>query len=361
MGIKQAIHRLKAAVAGRTPADAGVEGFPLDPASPQFAWQCCIDEFLREVPDFTDERGIKPAGFPSGRRMLDATPEEQIAIVEALIWRRVWLHKAQRHSFSTSFGLLRKIKGLLLRRELPYTPAHAANLVAIVGAQLASTHWFDDDVAPILKICERLRAQGAMTPILTSALQELKGRMRPGSFWESAARKRYREAIERLVAVQRPNMLDAGEAWSNVAREDLDKMPGKERESWLSLLAHCRSATASRPTQKWNRAAQVLIEAVGRDVFQRHITRWFELVALPRPVHCAPRSRWQPDPDWLITDSNSLVLKGLAWCCTGMSEADVCRALSNLAEVCFKKVPNLGPRCPRQHVVRACRRATQPA
>src|SRR6185503_7822538 len=41
------------------------------------------------------------------------------------------------------------------------------------------------------------------------------------------------------------------------------------------------------------------------------------------------------------------VLRGLAWCCAGWKDAEVSAALGALAEVCFKKVRWLGPRCPR--------------
>jgi hypothetical protein len=35
------------------------------------------------------------------------------------------------------------------------------------------------------------------------------------------------------------------------------------------------------------------------------------------------------------------------WSCAGWEDSTIARAISNLAQVCFKKVPNLGPRCPR--------------
>ncbi len=42
-----------------------------------------------------------------------------------------------------------------------------------------------------------------------------------------------------------------------------------------------------------------------------------------------------------------MVLKGLAWACSEFEDKDVVRALSILAQVCFKKVRNHGARCPR--------------
>ncbi|HXJ56287.1 MAG TPA: DUF4132 domain-containing protein [Verrucomicrobiae bacterium] len=350
MGLEKALRDLKKAVTGGSISSSGAlgpDGFPSDPASQHFTWHGRINDFLAEVPDFTAEYTIKPAAYPSGRCILDAPAAEQILAVEAMMLRRAWIHKEHSHSFSTSFGLLHKLTNQLFRRELPYTCDDAARLVKIVAAQMASTHWFDDDLIPILKICERLKAQAALSAELRQALQQLKAAMRPNSRWESAARERFRDTIDRLMALRPAEPLDAGEAWSNGALEDLKQMPAQTGDAWRTLFEHCLSATSSKPTQKWTRTAQTLIEAIGRDEFKPRIVRWFELVALPRPIHCPPRSRWQPDPDLLLTDKNSATLKGLAWCGAEWKDAEITRALSRLAQTCFKKVPNLGARCPR--------------
>src|SRR5262249_3009774 len=55
----------------------------------------------------------------------------------------------------------------------------------------------------------------------------------------------------------------------------------------------------------------------------------------------------RPDPDLLICEQNATTLRGLAWCFAGWADTEVSSALSTLAEVCFKKVRCLGPRCPR--------------
>src|SRR5436190_8814411 len=106
MGLKKVLAGLKSAVARRSALAPGPDGFPLDPASPHFTWHCRINEFLCEVPDFTQEYKIKPAAYPSGQRILEAAAEERISAIEAMMLRRAWVHKTHRHSFSTSFGIL---------------------------------------------------------------------------------------------------------------------------------------------------------------------------------------------------------------------------------------------------------------
>lgn len=347
MGLKRLFDDLKHAVTRKVAVDQGPDGFPLDPASPLSHAHALLNEFLAEVPDFTDHHQIKPAAYPSGRRILEAPAEERIILIEAMTGRRAWVHKKHQHSFSTSFGILQKLTNQLFRRELPYTSAHAASLVGILSRQMSGTHWFDDDLIPVLKVCEQLRGQGSLPAELKEALLTLKSAMKPGSRWESAARKRARDTIDRLTAKRQPELIEAGEAWSNVALKDLKEMTEEKRDAWLALLEHCHQAVASKPAQKWNRSATELIEPLGDAEFKARVVRWFELVRLPRPVHRAPSSRWQPNPDLLFTERNSTILKGLAWCCAGRADAEISQALANMAEACFKKVPMLGPRCPR--------------
>jgi hypothetical protein len=142
--------------------------------------------------------------------------------------------------------------------------------------------------------------------------------------------------------------IEPGEAWSNRACADLRSLAPSAREGWDRLVVHCAAADSSKPTKKWLTCAGELVATLGKDTFKKTVLEWFPLVAKPRPVHRAPRQpQWEPDPDLLITDRNATILKGLVWCCAGMVDVEISRTLSELAEVCFKKVRWLGPRCPR--------------
>jgi hypothetical protein len=338
---------IKSAVSAGSGLASGPDGFPLDPSSPHHTIHCWINEFLAEVPDFTNEYRIKPSTYASGRRILEAPDEEKFAAIEAMTLRRAWVHKNHPHSLATSFEILQKLTQLLWRRELPWTEEKAASLICVLSSQMGSTHWFDDDLVPVLKICERLKAQQELSSNLVEALGYLKASMNPGSRWESAARKRARETIDRLISRQQEPSIEGGEAWSNAALEDLNNLPAAHRAAWLELLRHCLEASSSKPTRKWSRRSQELLQSIGASEFKSRVVGWFQLVASARPVHREPRSRYQPDPDLLISDRNSLVLKGLVWACAEWQDKDIIRALSSLAQVCFKKVRNLGARCPR--------------
>jgi hypothetical protein len=54
-----------------------------------------------------------------------------------------------------------------------------------------------------------------------------------------------------------------------------------------------------------------------------------------------------PDPTWLFASSNAQALKGLVWICSTLDDPAVCRMLGDTAEICFKKIREIGPRCPK--------------
>jgi len=345
MDFKKALHQLKSMVSGGMPGTRRPEHFPLDTASPIYTAHCRISEFLAEVADFSQPDRVKHATFATGRRILEAPAQEQIAIAEAIMLHRAWIEN-QNFANPNCGWTLRNLAHLLWRRDLPYAPSQVAALILIVSTQLGENRQFDDDLAPIFKICESLKARNAISAELLQALRNLKASMRPDFVWENAGRKRARDTIDRLTA---PELLpmNAGEAWSDAATEDLKRMPSKAQVAWMMLFYHCLDTTSSKPTQKWSHAAQALLELIGDNQFKAHVIRWFELVTLPRPVHREPLSPSHPNPDLLITDRNASLLKGLVWSCAGRQDRDLTRALSRLAEVCFKKVRNLGARCPR--------------
>jgi hypothetical protein len=321
------------------------DGYPIDEKSPHYASDCLVNDFLAEVSDFPEFREIKPSAFASGRRLLEAPPEQRIALVEAILLRRVWFHNQR--LYHKSLRTLRTLTLLLWRRELPYTIPQAITLVTIFSDPVKDNHWFEADVASVLKICERLRGQEGFSTKLRPALLKLQASLKPKGDFGNAERKRIYHRLGQLVLKELPPPLDPGEAWSNTALKDFNQMSAEQRTHWLDLIQHCQQADAPKPSPKWTKTAGPLLDTAGRKDFKQRILRWFEQVALPKPGYPEHRGRHTVDPAQRFTDGNSSILKGLVWCCAGWKDADVSRALSRLAQVCFKKVPNLGARCAR--------------
>jgi hypothetical protein len=138
-----------------------------------------------------------------------------------------------------------------------------------------------------------------------------------------------------------------GEAWSDAAIGEIEAMDDEAQMVWVELLNHCIKAGGAKPSARWSREADALLETIGRPAFESAVLRWFPLVDRPRTRPVERRSEWHPDPNLLIQENNADILKGLVWLCAGREEAEVARALTSLALSVYRKVPQLGPRCIR--------------
>ncbi|MFJ2598868.1 DUF4132 domain-containing protein [Streptomyces erythrochromogenes] len=130
--------------------------------------------------------------------------------------------------------------------------------------------------------------------------------------------------------------LNLGEHWADEAIAD-----GR----WEPLLAHAVTATAARPTAKWEKAARALLveTAADPDELRRSVLHWFGLVGSPRTLELTdPLYEKQLDPH------NANALRGLAWFLPLLpAHPDTPRALGVLVETCLRKVPGHGPLNPK--------------
>ena len=374
--------------AGIKPEATGWAGFPLYASDPFAVQHARIEAYFSELSKTKWFWEIKTSKLVSGKIILDLEQKEMTVFFRALIVRLLhWnVAKEERRRAGRAAGMS-DLDALLesFRIQLPdcansettssldavlnptylsglivellrSQPAFNANdLTAIIQviSEGGQTHKFaHSQLGPIppeavMRALELFAGNSELPQTLVDQLEA----------WKLAIETAHRKSTEnrelslrlkKLIGGNEEIEIAPGEGWSNAALADLKKMVGKKRLAWICLLKHCQTAESSKPTKKWSKAAEELVKAVGRAEFKSRILNWFELVALPRPVHQEnPEPRWQPEPDQLIADGNSVILKGMVWCCAGWEDKEVSRAVSRLAEVCFKKVRNLGARCPR--------------
>lgn len=196
----------------------------------------------------------------------------------------------------------------------------------------------------MIPLLEKMGAYKLPKPCIVqlSILQEQFSRMQ--------ADPRHREPARKLNSLLRGTnefMIEPGEVWAQNALAFLQSVPLQQQASWKDLLKFCLTADGPRPRQKWIKEAKVKIAAVGSSEFKKASLDWLPLVILPKEVVSPAIRMAGPEPAMLITDQNATLLKGLVWCCTEFPERDMASTLSRLAEFCFKKIRNLGPRCPR--------------
>lgn len=140
--------------------------------------------------------------------------------------------------------------------------------------------------------------------------------------------------------------ISPGEAWSDVALEDIKALNKKTNQHWIDLVNHCETATKPRPDDKWKKKAQSFLEPIDFSQFKEFITRWFPLVDKPRTKEVKAR-RYAPDANLMINEKHMDILKGLSWCCIFEESDELAKAVNSLAISAYKKVPGIGPRATR--------------
>jgi hypothetical protein len=112
--------------------------------------------------------------------------------------------------------------------------------------------------------------------------------------------------------------------------------------AWAELLQHARTLTATAPSAKWLEVAAQRVAAIDALRLSACVSDWFNEAGKAAPQKLV--SYREVADATLLNECSVELLKGLAWTAVAAGRADLAPALGNLAEACFKKVPNIGPR-----------------
>jgi hypothetical protein len=144
---------------------------------------------------------------------------------------------------------------------------------------------------------------------------------------------------------------ERGDAFSDVALEDIKNMDAGERALWQKLLNHAISASSSKPSGKWLKAADALIDAIGRERFVQRLSVWLPLIGKPGPGRIVNGFEGPMNEPTMLAEHNVDILKGLLWSVSTIHDPAhlpaMAALLGDVAEACFKKIALIGARCPR--------------
>lgn len=226
----------------------------------------------------------------------------------------------------------------LLTARLPLGGRELAQLIATSG--LSANY----DLRILASDLERLRRALVRQIELQARAHSLKGRALAAA---NALESRFRRNPSRgsVVLANRLSRvsgnlllpLDSSEPWA-AAAADWIRAAGQPTSHWTRLLHHCQSTPAPVPGKQWLRQASQMVPAIGAESFRTAVIQWFQLAKRPRTVERDPGDALVP------IESNALVLRGLAWCCTLCPHDELARALGDLAVTAYRKVPCIGAR-----------------
>ncbi len=255
--------------------------------------------------------------------------------------RRFWSIVA--YGFRAGHALaVAEFAAALLRRKLPFTVDDVTQMLRdTVRLEVVSLHGMRH-IPPLVRLLERRWGELGQSAAIREQLALLRTNARKMG---NAPEVKLAMRIERLLGPDFEFPVDPGEAWSDRARSDLEAMDEESHERWLALLVHCQRATSSRPSAKWLRSAQEVVEAIGQGEINRRLLVWLPLVDRHRTAPVPEREwrEWPFSPEQ-IKERHADILRGLCWVVSLAESAEMARALGALAISCYRRVPRIGPR-----------------
>ncbi len=195
-----------------------------------------------------------------------------------------------------------------------------------------------DYLTAVTKLLQRRAKHGPLNPGIENQIERIVfGLRRSGAPPE----RRTSGCLRALLPDSKQFPLEAEEPWAEQALADIARAEATRRASH-KLLAHCHASISSTPSAKWLKAAEELLGAVGPDSFRARLPEWFSLVDRPRTLPL--ETGWGPVDPLTPAEANASVLKGLAWCCGLVQDAQLASALGTLAVSAYRKIPGIGPR-----------------
>ena len=275
----------------------------------------------------------------AGRAIMNEEPPVQSGVLLACLDRKA----ANPYRISTVYAA-KSICAVLSTKELEFSDRDIVYMLNFAIQELPQSLIPHDDLINLVE--HHILTQG-LTPAIGSRLSafanEISGRANSSDTRKLARKAKSLSDEEGASKVG----IIPNEAWSDRAIADLASMDSGLRNKWDQLLVHAIALTSTTPAKKWLAQAQKELDNIGTDEFRNRLNSWFSLVG-KKGTKTISFNKYEGDPNELIAPSNVDILKGLAWYCSlFQQDDDIARVLGNTAEVCFKKVPNVGARCPK--------------
>jgi hypothetical protein len=274
---------------------------------------------------------VTPGDLASGRAILAAIPEIQVAVI------RVALRNPSR-TWRAEHALLSQ----LARRNLPYTPE---DLQAILGA-IRNENGLYSTLMPVQALLRSLARSLSNPETLAACRADLDAVRLRATEWDSSAEQRKMlRFLDDLLGAQQEAPVVYSDEWGDQVGSLLDELDADLRQRWVAVLRQCAGSKGSAPTSKWAAATQPLLDALGEDAFARQAIAW--LGAFRKSGNKPPEYDEMHDlvsNGCLLVEENSDLLRGLAWACAGVEDASLAAVLADTAIAGYRKITGVGPR-----------------
>jgi hypothetical protein len=346
------------------------DNFPLYPDDPLRESHLLLDAYLREAGKGAYD--VKPATLATGKALLDLPADGRAALARAILARLLlyWMECAKLSDDPAFKNLKFKMWRIeddgsrspirplcaAMRRKGPLDMPEEGLIdwveALCIDGQVGSS--IDDSLSAqdwVKAVRHRVQTDGRLTEPLAGAIRKLKKWRDDAYHGYGRDEQQFQKDTDDLLGKSSPESklpLERNEPWAEAVLATL-RGGGKLATAWAALVDYVKDSDGSKPSGKWLKGAKQRIDAIGADEFRRCASEWLMLATKPRTK---PLEEGQVAYAWFLgfdiySEKNEAVLKGLAWACGAAADPKLAGELGALAEACYRKIPNHGPRSPK--------------
>lgn len=200
---------------------------------------------------------------------------------------------------------------------------------------------------PLYKFIRQLekRYGGALSPEpeVEAMLQEYLAKLGlPKSGRSPSGRSKLSKRIHLILATEEEALVYSFQEFIDNFGKPMNELT---REYWsagevFSLLHHAATAKTGKPSKKWLKTANKLIEKLPANKLNDYWEATLDLLLTTKPT--VNERSWQDDV-WLLNGGASQTVKGLLWAMSQANRESLSRKMARLAVAAYKKVPGKGP------------------
>ena len=289
---------------------------------------------MRMVGDFTREargREFLSAGeldipaMESGRRILDAAPEQRVLILVAA-FRALGKIDGGTSGWGVEYSRYQALRYLVSHLFRARLPLGSDDLRSMLRATRRVSHLGWVPVAGLMRAVEQFAETNVLDARLVRELEALRRKASKVNYAEIA---KIAVRIESLLGGKEKKPALARGPFGSQAKEWFKGLDTPARRKWQALIHHAAAPGArNKPSAKWLKEAEQLVAAVGEEAFAARLEDWLGALAL--------------DP--AKPDSNADLIKALVWMAALVQDDRLTVFLGRFCETCYRKVPGLGAR-----------------
>ena len=313
-----------------------------------------LEAFIKQACQPTKSWPRKVEDYPSGVNLLAGTTSEKIAVAQAALQQLekiIPLSEAEKHEWLMSgkgdmANALTLVLQAILSQKLPASSDDIASMLTVVIRTYRPDDNYADDFFHWLPLPEIIQSLECYFRNTQPTLQEhdLLQQLLPMLERKSTHCRNnlsFAERVSRLPGVIREYRPEPGLAWADRVINDLETMTPEARLAWEKILAHTASAESAKPSAKWLTEAARHKEAIGKIEMVQYIGIWLNLTAPPMFVETMPYQRSLVHRR-IVSERNSVLLKGLAWYASLCPTPEMARAVGHLTQAAFTSVVGYG-------------------